>query len=459
MTLSRLDKFPAPYFGGKTDAAPLIWRALGDPGHYAEPFCGSLSVLFLRPALANRPYYSETVNDADGLLVNAIRSIQLHPQATAEAASWPVTEADLHARHLAIVRWAAERELERLMADPAYCDPQIGGWWLWGMSCWIGGGFASGSGPWVVGDDGRITKRSKTGAGVSRRLPHLTNSGRGVNAHTAREPGVSRQRPHLGDNGRGVNHAGARESGVAGMPELSPLDEWRQAVENDYAETGGYHPMTMPEVRRWFNFLSARLRHVRILNGDWKRLSTSGALKTLVVRSGKSVCGIFMDPPYADTSGRDDGLYRKDSSTVAHAAREWAIANGDDPDYRIVFAGFEGEHGDAFARAGWREVEWFTRGHLKGGMAQQGANGTQQHKERLWLSPHCLSVDEPEPDERQAALFDLGELEIETIGTPPTVPAMIRACSRPTCGGSMRRSGGLRCGPASRGMTCCGQSR
>ena len=37
----------------------------------------------------------------DGLLVNAWRSIQWSPDATAEAASWPVTEADMHARHLA----------------------------------------------------------------------------------------------------------------------------------------------------------------------------------------------------------------------------------------------------------------------------------------------------------------------------------------------------------------------
>ena len=61
-----------------------------------------------------------------------------------------------------------------------------------------------------------------------------------------------------GDDGRGVNHAGARAAGIVA----------------DY----GYHPMTMPELRRWFQFLSARLRHVRILNGDWKRAVTGGAI-------------------------------------------------------------------------------------------------------------------------------------------------------------------------------------
>lgn len=383
MTLSRLDKFPAPYFGGKSDAAETVWAALGDVAHYVEPFCGSVVTLLRRPHPCNRPYFSETVNDVDGLLVNALRCLQLKPQETAEAASWYVTEADLTARHLAIVRWAADRNLEQLMADPHYCDPQIGGWWLWGMSCWIGGGWATGDGPWVIGDDGRITKRSKSGAGVKRKLPHVADNGQGVNTQTAREPGV------------------------AGMPELSPLDDWRAAVEADYAETGGYHPMTMPEVRRWFSWLSARLRHVRVLNGDWKRATTGGVVKTLSVRMGDDVAGVFLDPPYADTAGRADGLYTQDDLQVSHAAREWAIANGNDPKLRIVFAGFDGEHGTAFADAGWREVEWFKAGFIKGGMAQQSANGHKQHRERLWLSPHCLSVEPAAPREYTPTLFDV----------------------------------------------------
>jgi DNA adenine methylase len=150
--------------------------------------------------------------------------------------------------------------------------------------------------------------------------------------------------------------------------------------------------MTMPELRRWFQWLSARLRHVRIINGDWRRVCTTGASKTLIVRQKQGVAGIFLDPPYADTASRSDGLYAQDSLTVAHDVRDWCLKNGDDPDYRIVLAGFEGEHGDSLTAAGWREVEWFKAGHLRGGMAQQGANGHQQHRERLWLSPYCLTT-------------------------------------------------------------------
>lgn len=271
MTVDRC-KAPFPWFGGKADASTAVWQALGDPEHYVEPFAGSLAVLLRRPSPCNRTYHSETVNDLDGLLVNAWRGIQLHPDAVAEAASWPVSEADLHARHLWLLRWREEHQLEHLMGDPTWCDPQAAGWWLWGQSSWIGGGWCSGTGAWVVGEDGRICRRSGDGQGVSRKLPHIGNDGNGVNRPQLREPGVSRQLPHIGNNGQGVNH-------------------------------------------------------------------------------------------------------------------------GEEQDLRIVLAGYEGEH-PGLVEAGWREVEWFRSGFLKGGMGNMGS-GHQQARERLWLSPHCLGAEAP----------------------------------------------------------------
>jgi hypothetical protein len=371
--LTNLRKTPFPWFGGKSDAAPAVWEALGDVEHYVEPFAGSLAVLLRRPHQANRTYYSETVNDLDGLLVNAWRSMQLSPDAMAEAASWPVSEADLHARHLALLRWRDEQQLEHLMANPLWHDPAMGGWWAWGQSSWIGSGWCSGTGPWIVGADGRITRRENGEPGVNRKLPHLSNDGRGVNRPQSREPDVSRQIPHLSDNGRGVSHAGTREPGVGDEPE--------------------YHPMTMPELLRWFRFLSARLRHVRILNGDWTRAVTTGALKTLGVCKGDGVAGVFLDPPYSCDVRKSD-LYASDDLTVAVAVRQWAIEHGEDPQLRIVLAGFADEHAAEMTAAGWRVVEWYRAGFLKGGMANVGGSGsTQQTSERLWMSPHCLGAE------------------------------------------------------------------
>ena len=73
-------KAPFPWFDSKSKAAPAVWAALGDVEHYVEPFCGSAAVLLNRPHLANRTYHSETICDADGLVCNAWRSIQLHTE-------------------------------------------------------------------------------------------------------------------------------------------------------------------------------------------------------------------------------------------------------------------------------------------------------------------------------------------------------------------------------------------
>ena len=341
MTFTNLYKTPWPWFGGKADAAPAVWDALGDVDHYVEPFAGSLAVLLRRPHTANRTYHSETVNDLDGLLCNTWRAIARDPDAVADAASWPVCESDLHARHLALLAWRAAGNAERLMADPDFYDARMAGWWAWGQSCWIGSGWCSGRGPWVVGADGRIAKRTKG-------------------------EGVARKRPHISDDGRGVNHASAREEGV-----------------------GEYHAMTMPELARWLRFLSAGLRHVRILNGAWERACKSGALQSLTVRQGGH-CGVFLDPPY-DNAVRDSNIYAEDGGTPAADARAWCLANGTNPRYRIVLAGFDAEHQE-LESIGWTAVEWYRTGFLKGGMANQSGKGNQQGRERLWLSPHCLGA-------------------------------------------------------------------
>ena len=56
--------------------------------------------------------------------------------------------------------------------------------------------------------------------------------------------------------------------------------------------------------------------------------------------------------------------------------------------------------------AGWREVEWFASGFLRGGMANTaGSDNHQQGRERLWLSTQCLEADQPEPTHVQMNLF------------------------------------------------------
>jgi DNA adenine methylase len=179
-------KSPFPYFGGKSRAADLIWSRFGAAqiGNYVEPFLGSGAVFLSRPAEFNG---WATLNDLDGLLVNFWRSVSTDPIRTAQAASQPVFEADLHARHLRLVK-ARETLTARLCADPEYCEPELAGWWAWGACVWIGGGWCSGDGPWTTEPDaeGVPVMVNNGGKGVNRQLPHL-GDGRKL-PHLGREP-------------------------------------------------------------------------------------------------------------------------------------------------------------------------------------------------------------------------------------------------------------------------------
>jgi hypothetical protein len=142
------------------------------------------------------------------MVANFWRALQHDPDGVADAADWPVNEADQHARHL----WLCSQESfrERMKTDPEFYDAKIAGWWVWGQCIWIGSGWCAKELP-HLGDAGR---------GVNRQLPHLGNAGTGVH----------RKRPHLGN-------AGTREF-----------------------------------LFQYMNGLADRLRRVRVCCGDWSRV-------------------------------------------------------------------------------------------------------------------------------------------------------------------------------------------
>lgn len=150
-------KAPFPYFGGKSRAAHFVWERFGEVKNYVEPFFGSGAVLLSRP---DEPH-TETVNDLDCMLANFWRALQHDPEAVALAADWPVNEADMQARHL----WLTQQEefRERMKADPDYFDAKIAGWWVWGISAWIGSGWCRDERP-------------------SHQGPYLSGAGMGVHA-------------------------------------------------------------------------------------------------------------------------------------------------------------------------------------------------------------------------------------------------------------------------------------
>lgn len=126
------------------------------------------------------------------------------------------------------------------------------------------------------------------------------------------------------------------------------------------------------DVRQMIVKLSERLRRVRVLCGDWRRVCTPSVLYAPAVAPRK--VAVFIDPPYG--KDRPAGMYRRDDMTVAEAAREWAIEEGGNRRIRIALCGHLGEHK---MPRGWTEMRW----------ARRGGQGNR-HKEVVWFSPHCL---------------------------------------------------------------------
>lgn len=96
-------KQPFPWFGGKTKAAPEIWRRFGNVPNFIDPFFGGGAVLLNRP---HEPG-TETINDLDCYVANFFRATQAEPMEVARWADWQVNEADLHAMpaNWTIHRW------------------------------------------------------------------------------------------------------------------------------------------------------------------------------------------------------------------------------------------------------------------------------------------------------------------------------------------------------------------
>lgn len=311
-------KAPFPYFGGKSSVADEVWKALGQPKHYIEPFFGSGAVLLGRPDY-DPASHVETVNDKDGFVANVWRSLKFSPEKTAEWADWPVNHADLCARKAKLI--ASESNLlENLTKDDEWHDPKLAGYWIWACSCWIGTGLTS-----------------------PGKVPHLSNAGKGIHAIG--------KRPHLGN---------------AGMGEVIPKSE---------------------HIYEWFRALATRLRRVRVVCGDWKRVCGGNWQNRM------GICGIFFDPPYADDE-RDSNIYQHDSMTVANEVREWAIKRGKLPSYRIVIAGYR-EHNE-LEKHGWTSLLWKAGGgyaNLQRKEDSKAKGKENAKKEMLWFSPYCLNEE------------------------------------------------------------------
>ena len=145
----------------------------------------------------------------------------------------------------------------------------------------------------------------------------------------------------------------------------------------------GRGTMAATFARSDFDRVAGRFRRVQVMCGDWSRCVTSAALCESTF-PGATV-GVFLDPPYG--VGRNVA-YEDGAGDVARDVWRWAIEHGDDPRLRIVVAGYDDGRD---LPDGWSVIERTEKGGY-------GSGNGNRHRERLWLSPHCLHS-------KQASLF------------------------------------------------------
>lgn len=406
-------KAPFPWFGGKSRVAKPVWERFGNVSNYVEPFAGSLAVLLARPHAPR----VETVNDLDCFVANFWRAMSIAPDQVAEAADWPVNEADLHARHRRLHAHVAELGgmeawRKRFHDDPEYCLPWVAGWWVWGLSCWIGDNWCrvetTQAYPMLLRDRGingkglraaeskrPIADGQNQGLGVHRvglskdqvgKLPNLGTHGTGVNG----------KRPLLSGNGQGVGvHTVALAKDGTGLDGRRPMLSSRNGVHapsnqlpNLHGDSGaagrGVHASGMKKrtggLLAYFARLQERLRRVRVCCGDWKRVTGDS------VTTCHGITGVFLDPPYGVPDR--DKVYNADCLKVAGEVRGWCLERGGDPKLRIALCGYEGEHNE-LEEAGWSKLAW----KAAGGYGARNKTNKNAARERIWFSPACVTAE------------------------------------------------------------------
>lgn len=271
---------PFPWFGGKRDVIDVVWRALGEPKQYIEPFCGSAAMLLGAPKVASL----EVIGDVNGFVANFWRCVRHQPADVVHFADYPVSHIDLGARHPWLIEQAPRLGAE--LQDPSWPgDPKVAGWWLWGQCCWIGSGWCE----WPI-EAGQIPHVSNAGMGVQAagKIPHVSDAGRGVQA--------AGKIPHVGDAGRGEL---LTSSGLTAA--------------------------------KWIGELAQRLERVRVIHGDWSR-----CLNSHYGGDGPGTA-IFFDPPYLAY----ERLYGTGQKLVAQSVAEWCAGR---PQLRIALAGHVGDY-------------------------------------------------------------------------------------------------------------------
>jgi hypothetical protein len=342
-------KAPFPWPGGKSTIIPDLNARFGEVRNRVDAFCGSASWI-----LGSPPAPVETINDMSGDVVNAYRAIRADPDTVASYCAWPVSEADLTARRIALKTTLPERAA-RCMADPEWYDARAAGYFLYVLATTIGPHLYD-DGPWRA-VDGRLTYQPDVGsgaggAGIGRMLPDIGATGHGTpNRRGVASDRIARMLPAIAAGGDGQLHT----RGVVALQDEASIRAYLAAV-------------------------ARRLQRVRIVCGDFRRVLKPN------ITTAFGTTAVLLDPPYpAALHGVRYGV--TDEETVWYEAARWAVDHGDDPLLRIAVCGYWTPETDALFPPSWERMRWVANGGY--GNQGDGIGRANRLRECVWFSPHC----------------------------------------------------------------------
>ena len=126
---------PFPWYGGKRRWSDRVLMRFGLIDVYSEPFAGSLAVL-----LASAPH-----KRGKWCATRTVASVTFGARSPRTRTRSPIGQTIRRFmtidRPAPLPRALGPRARGRLRNDPEYYDAKVAGWWVWGISIWIGGGW------------------------------------------------------------------------------------------------------------------------------------------------------------------------------------------------------------------------------------------------------------------------------------------------------------------------------
>ena len=202
-----------------------------------EPFLGSGAVLLAKPGGAAP---REVVCDTNGHIANFFRALTADPDEVPRWADWPTVHQDLTAPAPGATQVGAEHA-ERLSEDPFWVRPQAAGFWVWGISSWIGHGWCDGTGWEQI--PGKPAHGGHKGVQMQRKRCRWATRCQTAEALQGQGQGVQQQRVNVpgGPSDKRPDCGGTTGQGQACRCSARRC-RWRQARSAAYASNKGRRP-------------------------------------------------------------------------------------------------------------------------------------------------------------------------------------------------------------------------